>query len=96
MPGAIERWAFVKERTATHGEFFLRRQARPKEMLIDLDAMRAEWPQARRGSVWRRGQALQGADQCGRPHGRYDALKPAVYQKGVADKCSQNQQPSSM
>jgi phosphoglucomutase len=42
MPGAVERRAFVKERTATHGEFFLRRQARPKEMLIDLDAIRAD------------------------------------------------------
>jgi phosphoglucomutase len=41
MPGAVERRAFVKERTATHGEFCLRRQARPKEMLIDLDTIRA-------------------------------------------------------
>jgi len=41
MPDAVERRAFVKERTATYGEFSLRRQAKPKEMLIDLDTIRA-------------------------------------------------------
>ena len=41
MPGAVERRALVKERTAIHGEFSVRRQARLKEMLIDLDAIRA-------------------------------------------------------
>ena len=41
MPGAVERRAFVKERAAIHGEFSLRRQARPKEMLINLEAIRA-------------------------------------------------------
>jgi hypothetical protein len=41
MPGAVERRALVKERTAIHGEFSVRRQARHKEMLIDPDAIRA-------------------------------------------------------
>jgi phosphoglucomutase len=41
MPDAIERRALVKERTGIHGEFSVRRQARLKEMLIDLDAIRA-------------------------------------------------------
>jgi hypothetical protein len=40
MPGAVERRALVKERTAIHGEFSVGRQARLNEMLIDLDAIR--------------------------------------------------------